>query len=176
MCSSPIVFTHVMNSAPLKDFHRCVAKYQGNFSVKNFSYLDQFRVMAFAQLTYCESLRDIEACLRTQSKKLYHMGIRGRVSRSALAEANETRDWRMYADFAHYLIGIVWKLCLDEPTVLDLEQPMYALDATTIDLCLSMFPWASFRQHKVAVKLHTLMDLQDHIPTFIYISRRFSPY
>lgn len=170
MYSGPLVFAQVMNFMPLKNFHQCVEKYQGNFSIKSFSCLDQFRVMAFAQLTYRESLRDIEACLRSQSRKLYHMGIRGKVSRSTLAEANETRDWRMYADFAHYLIDIARKLYMDEPTVLDLEQTVYALDATTIDLCMSMFPWASYRQSKGAFKLHTLLDLRGHIPTFIHIS------
>ena len=170
MYAGPLVFTQVMNFMPLKRFQRCVTKYQGNFSVKSFSCLDQFRIMAFAQLTYRESLRDIEACLRSQSRKLYHMGIRSKVSRSTLAEANENRDWRIYADFAHHLISLARKLYLDEPSVLDLDQTVYALDATTIDLCLSMFPWADFRQHKGAVKLHTLLDLRGHIPTFIYIS------
>jgi len=170
MYAGSLVFTQVMNFMPLKHFQRCVEKYQGNFSVKSFSCLDQFRVMAFAQLTYRESLRDIEACLRSQSRKLYHMGIRSKVSRSTLAEANETRDWRMYADFAHHLIGIARTLYLDEPTVLDLDQTVYALDATTIDLCLSLFPWALFRHHKGAIRLHTLLDLRGHIPTFIYIS------
>ena len=140
MYAGPLVFTQLMNFMFLKHFQRCVGKYQGNFSVKSFSCLDQFRVMAFAQLTYRESLRDIEACLRSQSKKLYHMGIRGTVSRSTLAEANENRDWRIYADFAHHLIDIARKLYMDEPTVLDLDQTVYALDATTIDLCLSLFP------------------------------------
>jgi len=170
MYAGPLVFTQVMNFMFLKHFQRCVEKYQGNFSVKSFSCLDQFRVMAFAQLTYRESLRDIEACLRSQSKKLYHMGIRGTVSRSTLAEANENRDWRIYADFAHHLIDIARKLYMDEPTVLDLDQTVYALDATTIDLCLSLFPWALFRHHKGAIRLHTLLDLRGHIPTFIYIS------
>jgi len=170
MYTGPLVFTQVMNFLPQRSFHQCVEKYQGNFSIKSFSCLDQFRVMAFAQLTYRESLRDIEACLRSQSGKLYHMGIRGKVSRSTLAEANETRDWRIYADFAHYLIGIARKLYMDEPSVLDIEQTVYALDATTIDLCLSMFPWANFRQTKGAVRLHTLLDLRGHIPTFIHIS------
>jgi hypothetical protein len=170
MYSGPLVFTQIMNFMPQRTFRQCVERYQGDFSVKSFSCLDQYRVMAFAQLTYRESLRDIEACLRSQSGKLYHMGIRGPVSRSTLAEANEHRDWRIYADFAHYLIGIARKLYMDEPTVLDLEQTVYALDATTIDLCLSMFPWARFRETKGAVKLHTLLDLQGNIPTFIHIS------
>ena len=170
MYTGSLVFTQVMNFMPLKHFQRCVEKCQGNFSVKSFSCLDQFRVMAFAQLTYCESLRDIKACLRSQSRKLYHMGIRSKVSRSTVAEANETGDWRMYADFAHPLIGIARTLYLDEPTVLDLDQTVYTLDATTIDLCLSLFPWALFRHHKGAIRLHTLLDLRGHIPTFIYIS------
>ena len=170
MYSGPLVFTQIMNFMPQRTFRQCVERYQGDFCVKSFSCLDQYRVMAFAQLTYRESLRDIEACLRSQSGKLYHMGIRGPVSRSTLAEANEHRDWRIYADFAHYLIGIARKLYMDEPTVLNLEQTVYALDATTIDLCLSMFPWARFRKTKGAVKLHTLLDLQGNIPTFIHIS------
>jgi len=170
MYSGPLVFTQVMNFMPMSNFRRCVDHYQGNFSIKSFSCLDQYRVMAFAQLTYRESLRDIEACLRSQSKKLYHMGIRGSVSRSTLAEANERRDWRIYADYAHHLINIARKLYTDEPTVLDLDQTVYALDATTIDLCLSMFPWARFRTTKSAIKLHTLLDLQGNIPTFIHIS------
>lgn len=170
MYSGPLVFTQVMNFMPMSNFRRCVDHYQGNFSIKSFSCLDQYRVMAFAQLTYRESLRNIEACLRSQSKKLYHMGIRGSVSRSTLAEANERRDWRIYADYAHHLINIARKLYTDEPTVLDLDQTVYALDATTIDLCLSMFPWARFRTTKSAIKLHTLLDLQGNIPTFIHIS------
>jgi len=170
MYSGPLVFTQVMNFMPMSNFRRCVDHYQGNFSIKSFSCLDQYRVMAFAQLTYRESLRDIEACLRSQSKKLYHMGIRGSVSRSTLAEANERRDWRIYADYAHHLINIARKLYTDEPAVLDLDQTVYALDATTIDLCLSMFPWARFRTTKSAIKLHTLLDLQGNIPTFIHIS------
>jgi transposase len=170
MYSGPLVFTQVMNFMPMNTFRQCVERYQGNFSVKSFSCLDQYRVMAFAQLTYRESLRDIEACLRSQNKKLYHMGIRGTVSRSTLAEANERRDWRIYADYAHHLIDRARRLYTDEPTVLDLEQTVYALDATTIDLCLSMFPWARFRRTKSAIKLHTLLDLQGNIPTFIHIS------
>ncbi len=170
MYAGPLVFTQIMNFMPMINFRRCVDCYQGNFSIKSFSCLDQYRVMAFAQLTYRESLRDIEACLRSQSKKLYHMGIRGSVSRSTLAEANERRDWRIYADYAHHLIDIARKLYTDEPTVLDLDQTVYALDATTIDLCLSMFPWARFRTTKSAIKLHTLLDLQGNIPTFIHIS------
>jgi hypothetical protein len=170
MYSGPLVFTQVMNFMPLKTFQRCVAQYQGNFSVKNFTCMDQFRIMAFAQLAYRESLRDIEACLRAQSNKLYHMGIRSKVSRSTLAEANEMRDWRIYADFGHHLIGIARKLYYKEPLAVELQNTVYALDATTIDLCLSLFPWARFRETKGAVRLHTLLDLRGNIPTFIHIS------
>jgi len=170
MYSGPLVFTQVMDFMPLKTFQRCVARYQGNFSVKHFSCLDQFRVMAFAQLTYRESLRDIEACLRAQNSKLYHMGIRSKVSRSTIAEANEIRDWRIYADFAHHLIAIARKLYQKEPLAVELQNTVYALDATTIDLCLSLFPWARFREAKGAVRLHTLLDLRGNIPSFIHIS------
>jgi hypothetical protein len=170
MYTGPLVFTQVMDFMPLKTFQRCVERYQGNFSVKNFTCLDQFRIMAFAQLTYRESLRDIEACLRAQSNKLYHMGIRSKVSRSTLAEANEMRDWRIYADFAHHLIGIARKLYQKEPLAVELKNTVYALDATTIDLCLSIFPWAHFREAKGAVRLHTLLDLRGNIPSFIHIS------
>jgi hypothetical protein len=170
MYSGPLVFTQVMDFMPLKTFQRCVARYQGNFSVKHFSCLDQFRIMAFAQLTYRESLRDIEACLRAQNNKLYHMGIRSKVSRSTLAEANEMRDWRIYADFAHHLIAIARKLYQKEPLAVELQNTVYALDATTVDLCLSLFPWARFREAKGAVRLHTLLDLRGNIPSFIHIS------
>ena len=170
MYSGPLVFSQVMEFLPPKVFQRCVARYQGDFSVKRFSCLDQFRTMAFAQLTYRESLRDIEACLCAQSNKLYHMGIRGKVRRSTLADANEMRDWRIYADLAHGLIPLARKLYLDEDFGLELDQTVYALDATTIDLCLSLFPWAEFRQTKSAIKLHTLLDLRGNIPTFIHIS------
>ena len=170
MYSGPLVFTQVMDFMPLKTFQRCVARYQGNFSVKHFSCLEQFRIMAFAQLTYRESLRDIEACLRAQNSKLYHMGIRSKVSRSTLAEANEMRDWRIYADFAHHLITIARKLYQKEPLAVELRDTVYALDATTIDLCLSLFPWARFRKAKGAVRLHTLLDLRGNIPSFIHIS------
>jgi hypothetical protein len=170
MYSGPLVFSQVMDFLPPRVFQRCVERYQGNFSVKRFSCLDQFRAMAFAQLTYRESLRDIEACLRAQGGKLYHMGIRGKVSKSTLADANEARDWRIYADLAHSLIPVARKLYLDEDFGLELDQTVYALDATTIDLCLSLFPWAEFRQTKSAIKLHTLLDLRGNIPTFIHIS------
>jgi hypothetical protein len=170
MYSGPLVFTQVMDFMPLKTFQRCVERYQGNFGIKNFTCLDQFRIMAFAQLTYRESLRDIEACLRAQNNKLYHMGIRSKVSRSTLAEANETRDWRIYANFAHHLISIARKLYQKEPLAVELKNTVYALDATTIDLCLSIFPWAHFRETKGAVRLHTLLDLRGSIPSFIHIS------
>ena len=170
MYSVTPVFTQVMDFMSLKTFQRCVERYRGNFGVKNFTCLEQFRTMAFAQLTYRESLRDIEACLRAQNKKLYHMGIRSKVSRSTLAEANETRDWHIYADFAHHLIGIARKLYQKEPLAVELKNTVYALDATTIDLCLSIFPWAHFRETKGAVRLHTLLDLRGNIPSFIHIT------
>ncbi|MEI2789714.1 MAG: IS4 family transposase [Steroidobacteraceae bacterium] len=165
-----LVFAQLTGHLPLTTFRRCVAAYGGEHKLKSFSCLDQFLCLAFAQLTYRESLRDIEACLRAQSDKLYHMGIRSRVSRSTLADANEARDWRIYADFAQRLIGIARKLYVDEPFGVDLRETVYALDATTIDLCLSVFPWAPFRSTKAAVKLHTLLDLRGNIPAFIHIS------
>ena len=159
-----------MEFLPLPTFHQCVARYQGNYKVKEFSCLDQYYCMAFAQITYRESLRDIEACLRAQQGKLYHMGIRGPVSRNTLANANKVRDWRIYADLAISLIATARKLYSNEPFLGDLNETVYALDATTIDLCLSLFPWAHFRQTKGAIKLHTLLDLRDNIPSFIHIS------
>ena len=170
MNSGQMIFTQVMEVMPLKTFHRCVDRYQGNFSVKHFNCLEQFRVMAFAQITYRESLRDTVTCLRSQNSKLYRMGIRSKVSKSTLADANEVRDWRIYADFAQHLIGMARRLYKKEPLVIDIEQTVYALDATTIDLCLALFPWAHFRTAKAAVKLHTLIDLRGNIPTFIHIS------
>jgi hypothetical protein len=165
-----LVFAQLTGHLPLTTFRRCVAAYGGEHKIKSFSCLEQFLCLAFAQLTYRESLRDIEACLRAQSDKLYHMGIRSRVSRSTLADANEARDWRIYADFAQRLIGIARKLYVEEPFGVDLRETVYALDATTIDLCLSVFPWAPFRSTKAAVKLHTLLDLRGNIPAFIHIS------
>ena len=170
MNSGQMIFTQVMEVMPLKTFHRCVDRYQGNFSVKHFNCLEQFRVMAFAQITYRESLRDTVTCLRSQNSKLYRMGIRSKVSKSTLADANEVRDWRIYADFAQHLIGMARRLYKKEPLVIDIEQTVYALDATTIDLCLALFLWAHFRTAKAAVKLHTLIDLRGNIPTFIHIS------
>jgi hypothetical protein len=151
------------------EFHKCVERYGGNYRTR-FSCLDQFMCMAFAQLTYRESLRDIEACLRSMESKLYHVGIRGNVARSTLADANETRDWRIYADFCHILIGMARTLYRNEDFSVELDQMAYALDSTTIDLCLSLFPWAHFRKHKGAVKMHTLIDLKGSIPTFIEIT------
>jgi hypothetical protein len=165
-----LVFAQLMDLLPLHVFHRCVQRYEGNRNVKSFSCLDQFLVMAFAQLTFRESLRDIEACLGAVPSKLYHMGIRSPVSRSTLADANEARDWRIFADFAQALIGIARRLYRNEDFGLQLNETVYALDATTIDLCLALFPWAKFRQHKGAVKLHTLLDLRGNIPSFIYIT------
>src|SRR2546422_8387394 len=165
-----LVFAQVTQHLPLTTFRRCVARYGGAHKVKSFSCLDQYLSMAFAQLTYRESLRDIEACLRAQAGKLYHMGIKSRVSRSTLADANESRDWRIYADFAQSLIAIARRLYAEDSFGVDLKDTVYALDATTIDLCLSVFSWAPFRSTKAAVKLHTLLDLRGNIPTFIHIS------
>jgi hypothetical protein len=165
-----LVFSQVMDFMPMHTFRRCVTRYQGDYKVKKFTCLDQYLCMAFAQITYRESLRDIEICLRTQEQKLYHMGIRGKVSRSTIADANEQRNWNIYADLAYSLINMARKLYSNESFAFELEQTAYALDATTIDLCLSMFPWANFRQNKGAIKLHTLLDLRCSIPTFIHIS------
>lgn len=170
MYTGKIVFSQVMEHLPLHIFHQCVDRYDGNFKVKEFTCLDQYLCMAFAQLTYRESLRDIEACLRSQQNKLYHMGIRSSVSRNNLANANKVRDWRIYADLAQSLIQTARKLYINDSFGLELENSVYALDATTIDLCLSMFPWANFRKNKGAIKLHTLLDLRGSIPTFIHIS------
>ena len=170
MNQGKLVFAQVAQHLPLTTFRRCVARYNGERKVKSFSCLDQYLCMAFAQLTYRESLRDIEACLRAQESKLYHMGIHGRVSRSTLADANESRDWRIYADLAQSLIRIARGLYADEPFGVDLKETVYALDASTIDLCLSVFPWAPFRSAKAAIKLHTLLDLRGNIPSFLHIS------
>ena len=170
MYGGKLVFAQVMEFAPWHTFRRLVDKHQGDFNVRRFSCLDQFLCMAFAQLTYRESLRDIEACLRAQSARLYHLGIRGNVSRSALADANEGRDWRIHFEFAEALIRIARRLYAREALAVDLDETVYALDSTTIDLCLALFPWASFRKAKAAIKLHTLLDLRGAIPTFIHIS------
>jgi uncharacterized protein (UPF0248 family) len=170
MYSGKLVFAQVMEHLPLHTFRRVVSRYAGEHKVKSFSCLDQFLCMAFAQLTYRESLRDIEACLRAQRAKLYHLGIRSVIARNTLANANAVRNWRIYADFAQRLIGIARRLYAEEPFGVDLKDTVYALDTTTIDLCLSVFPWAPFRSTKAAVKLHTLLDLHGNIPAFIRIS------
>jgi len=159
-----------MSFLPDREFRRCVARYNGDARPRGFSCWDQYLAMVFAQLTYRDSLRDIEACLRSLGGKLYHMGFHGRVSRSTLADANDTHDWRIYADFAQVLIRIARPLYASDPMGVDLDHSLYALDSTTIDLCLSLFPWARFRQHKAAVKMHTLLDLHGNIPTFISIT------
>jgi len=165
-----LVFAQVMEHLPLTTFRRCVARYGGEHKVKTFSCLDQYLCMAFAQLTYRESVRDLEACLRAQANKLYHMGIHGSIARNTLANANAVRDWRVYADLAQSLIGIARRLYAEEPFGVDLKETVYALDASTIDLCLSVFSWAPFRSTKAAIKLHTLLDLRGNIPTFLHIS------
>ena len=164
------VFAQLLDHLPSYEFQKCVTRYRGDYQQKTFSCWDQYLAMAFAQLTYRDSLRDIEACLRSMQGKLYHMGFRGKVARSTLADANESRDWRIYADFAQVLIGAARPLYAHDPIGVDLEQSLYALDSTTSDLCLSLFPWARFRQHKAAVKMHTLLDLHGNIPTFIRIT------
>jgi len=170
MHTGKLVFAQLMDHLPLHTFRRCVAKYPGRYPALTFSHLDQFLCMAFAQLTYRESLRDIETCLRAHSARLYHLGIRGGIARSTLADANETRDWRIYQDFALSLIQTARKLYAEDSFGIELKHTVYALDSTTIDLCLALFPWARFRKHKGAVKLHTLLDLRGNIPTFIHIS------
>jgi len=170
MNSGKTVFSQIMDCLPMYEFRKCVDRYQGNHQVKSFSCFNQYLCMAFAQLTYREGLRDIEACLRSRREKLYHLGIRGRISRSTLAEANEKRDWRMYADFCQILISQARSLYADEDFGVELKQTAYALDSTTIDLCLSLFPWASFRKHKAAIKMHTLLDIRGNIPSFIEIT------
>jgi Domain of unknown function (DUF4372)/Transposase DDE domain len=164
------VFTQLIAHLSHVEFQKCVARYDGDHHHRSLSCWDQYLAMAFAQLTYRESLRDIEACLRSMSGKLYHMGFRGRIARSTLADANETHDWRIFADFAQHLIGVARPLHAEDPLGVDLDHSLYALDSTTIDLCLSLFPWARFRKHKAAVKMHTLLDLHGNIPTFIRIT------
>jgi len=170
MNSGRTVFSQLIQHASQKDFQKCVSRYQGDNYLKSFSCWDQFLVMAFAQLTYRESLRDIEACLRAVGARLYHMGIHSKVSRSTLADANEHRNWRIYADFAMKLIGIARPMYANEPLGFELDHSLYALDSTTIDLCLALFPWARFRARKGAVKMHTLLDLHGNIPSFISIT------
>jgi hypothetical protein len=170
MNSGRPVFSQLMDFVPAYEFRKCVVRYRGNYKVKSFSCWDQFLCMAFAQLTYRESLRDIEACLRASGTKLYHMGIRGKVSRNTLAHANETRDWRIYADFAQVLIRSARTLYAEENFGLQLKRTVYSLDSTTIDLCLSLFPWATFRKRKGAVKLHTLLDVRGSIPSVVIVT------
>jgi len=170
MYAGKLVFTQLMDHLPWHRFRRCVGRYHGNRKVKSFSCSDQYRCMAFAQLTYRSSLRDVEVRLRAQSSKLYHMGIRGGVARNALANANAVRDWRIHADFAQHLIHTARQLLSEDSHGLDLANTVYALDSSTIDLCLSLFPWARFRTTKAAVKLHALLDLRGNIPAFIHIS------
>lgn len=170
MYAGKTLFAQIMDFLPWKTFHRIVAKHAGDYRARTLTCAEHFRILAFAQLTYRESLRDIEACLSAQAPKLYHMGIREAVSRSTLADANEARDWRIYAEFAHRLIGQARQLYASEDLGLDLSNTVYALDSTTIDLCLSVFPWANFRTTKAAIKLHTLLDLRGSIPSFIHIS------
>ncbi len=170
MYEGKLIFSQLMDFVPWRRFQTCVKRYRGDYKVKTYPCAEQFRVMAFAQLTYRHSLREIETCLRAVNTKLYHMGIRSTICHSNLAHANTQRDWRIYADFAQVLIQRAKQLYLDEDLGLDLDATVYALDASTIDLCLSMFPWAKFRKTKGAVKLHTLMNLQGNIPEFILIS------
>jgi len=170
MHTGRIVFAQLLDFLPRHEFDKCVRRYRGKHRVRRFSCFDQFLCMAFAQLTFRESLRDIETCLRALQPKLYHAGIRGSVARSTLADANETRDWRIYADFAQVLIRRARTLYAHDDFALELEQAAYAFDATTIDLCLALFPWARFRRHKAAIKLHTLLDLRGSIPCFIHVT------
>ena len=170
MDTGKTIFAQLMDFLPVYKFQKCVQQYNGHYKVKHFSCWNQFLCMAFAQLTYRESLRDIEACLRSTQRKLYHMGFRGNVSRNTLAHANQIRDWRIYADFAQILIGQARRLYANDSFGVELNQTAYALDYTTIDLCLSLFPWAKFRAHKGAVKLHTLLDLRGSIPSLVIIT------
>jgi hypothetical protein len=170
MHAGKLVFAQLMAHLPLHTFRQCVANYPCRYPTLTFSHLDQFLCLSFAQLTYRESLRDIETCLRAHQAKLYHLGIRGHIAKSTLADANESRDWRIYQDFALSQIKLARKLYSQDSFAVELEQTVYALDTTTIDLCLSVFPWAHFRQAKAAVKMHTLLDLRGNIPTFIHIS------
>ena len=170
MYTGKLVFAQAMAHLPLHGFRCCVRRYDGDFRVRRFTCLDQFLTMAFAQLSYRESLRDIEACLGAHRARLYHMGIRGPVSRSTLADANERRDWRIFADFAQSLMTTARHLYADTSFAVELEHTVYALDSTTIDLCLALFPWAPFMRAKGAVKLHTLLNLRGNIPSFIHIS------
>src|ERR1035437_9537314 len=170
MHTGQLIFSQVMDFIPTHEFNQCVQRYRGNFRTRRFSCWDQFLCMAFAQLTYRESLRHIQTCLRSVQSKLYHAGFRGRMARNTLAQANANRDWRIWADLAAVLIAKARTLYASEPIGVDLEQTVYAFDSTTIDLCLTLFPWAKFRRHKSAVKLHTLLDLRGNIPCFVHVS------
>jgi transposase len=170
MNSGRTVFAQLIAHISHIEFQKCVVRYDGDHHYRSLSCWDQYLAMAFAQFTYRESLRDIEACLRSMSGKLYHMGFRSRIARSTLADANESHDWRIFADFAQHLIGLARPLHVEDPIGVDLDHSLYAFDSTTIDLCLSLFQWAKFRQHKGAVKMHTLLDLRGNIPTFIGIT------
>ena len=170
MNAGQTIFSQLLDFLPTYEFNRCVRRYCGNYRVRQFSCRDQFLCMAFAQLTYRQSLRDIETCLRSMSHKLYHAGFRATIARSTLADANELRDWRIYADFAAVLITRARELYARDSFAVDLEQTVYAFDSTTIDLCLKLFPWAKFRRRKSAVKLHTLIDLRGNIPCFVHVS------
>ena len=170
MNTGKLVFAQLMDHLQLAVFRKCVKQYAASVKPVSFSYLDQFLCMAFAQLTYRESLRDIEACLRAHKTKLYHLGIRGGIARTTLSDANERRDWRIYRDFTLHLIKIARSLYVNDSFGVELENTVYALDTTTIDLCLALFPWARFKQNKGAVKLHTLLDLRGNIPAFIHIT------
>lgn len=170
MNSERTIFSQIMDFAPQYEFRKCVSRYSGNYKVKNFTCWDQFLSMAFAQITFRDSLRDIEVCLRVSKNKLYHMGIRSTVSRNTLSNANKIRNWRIYEDFAHVLINQARQLYKNDPFGIELERTVYALDSTIIDLCLSLFPWATFRSRKSAIKMHTLLELQGNIPSCIYIT------
>jgi len=170
MHTGRLVFSQLTDFLPMHDFNQCVRRYNGNYKVRGFSCLDQFLCMAFAQITGREGLRDIQTCLRAMGTKLYHAGIRGNVSRTTLADANKSRNWRIYCDFAHVLIDKARKLYANEDFGVELQQVAYALDSTTIELCLSLFPWARFRKHKGAIKLHTLLDLRGSIPSFLRLT------
>ena len=170
MNTGKTILSQIMSYLPTYEFRRCVQRYRGNHKVKSFSCWDQYLCMAFAQLSFRESLRDIITCLRAMQNKLYHTGIRGNISKSTLADANENRDWRIYADFAQILINRARHIYKDDPFGVEIDETVYALDSTTIDLCLSVFPWAKFRKHKAAIKLHALLDLHGNIPSFIEIT------
>ena len=170
MNSEQTIFSQLMDFIPQYEFRKCVERYNGNYKIKSFSCWDQYLCMAFAQFTFRESLRDIQVCLRASQQKLYHMGFRGTVSRNTLAHANQVRDWRIYADFAHVLIKRARNLYIDDPFGVQLKQAAYVLDSTTIDLCLSLFPWAKFRKRKGAIKLHTLLDLHGNIPALVIVT------